>query len=265
MESTGERDNIREYGSSFSFFSLCNLFLASVLMHVFALDKKKELSAETAELLKAAGKEHWLVKRDDAVEVKGKGKIETYWLQPAKGSGKDANNVMQSQRLLGDKGLSRRASMASRRASMASRRASMASRRASMASRRASLANREPGAGRGFSRRASTAAGRVDRSKFSRRSSTSAFPSQLTQGSGGGSRPLSSDPAKAKKLQRLVDWNCELLQQLLRQIVAVRGGIVGLCSLQITNVCILLKLLSLSHAYLYRRDGMQQSMLLQNV
>ena len=38
------------------------------------------LSSETAELLKAAGKQSWLKQRDECVVAKGKGSIQTYWL-----------------------------------------------------------------------------------------------------------------------------------------------------------------------------------------
>jgi Adenylate and Guanylate cyclase catalytic domain len=37
------------------------------------------VSEATAELLKAAGKEHWLRLREDVVEAKGLGKMRTYW------------------------------------------------------------------------------------------------------------------------------------------------------------------------------------------
>ena len=38
------------------------------------------LSEATAELLRAAGKDHWLKKREDLVEAKGKGAMQCYWL-----------------------------------------------------------------------------------------------------------------------------------------------------------------------------------------
>jgi len=41
---------------------------------------KIHLSKETAELLTAAGKGHWLTQRDGTVEAKGKGEMQTYWL-----------------------------------------------------------------------------------------------------------------------------------------------------------------------------------------
>jgi class 3 adenylate cyclase len=39
-----------------------------------------QLSSETAELLKQAGKQSWLKKRDECVIAKGKGSMQTYWL-----------------------------------------------------------------------------------------------------------------------------------------------------------------------------------------
>ena len=39
------------------------------------------LSQETADLLIKAGKGGWIEPRDDLVEAKGKGKLQTYWLK----------------------------------------------------------------------------------------------------------------------------------------------------------------------------------------
>ena len=40
-----------------------------------------QLSQSTADLLKAAGKEHWLRPRQEAVTAKGKGVMHTFWLE----------------------------------------------------------------------------------------------------------------------------------------------------------------------------------------
>jgi hypothetical protein len=40
------------------------------------------ISQETADLLIAAGKEHWVTAREDAVQVKGKGEMWTFWVDP---------------------------------------------------------------------------------------------------------------------------------------------------------------------------------------
>jgi hypothetical protein len=44
---------------------------------------KLHVSQSTAELLIAAGKSHWVVKRPDKVEAKGKGSMQTYWVEPS--------------------------------------------------------------------------------------------------------------------------------------------------------------------------------------
>lgn len=41
-----------------------------------------QISHATAELLRQEGKENWIVHRTDAVHAKGKGVLETFWLQP---------------------------------------------------------------------------------------------------------------------------------------------------------------------------------------
>lgn len=45
---------------------------------------KIQVSQETADLLMAAGKSHWLKPRDELVLAKGKGELKTYWLDPTK-------------------------------------------------------------------------------------------------------------------------------------------------------------------------------------
>ena len=44
-------------------------------------------SFATADLLKEAGKEHWLTPREDVVHAKGKGAMQTYWVKPVKAAG----------------------------------------------------------------------------------------------------------------------------------------------------------------------------------
>ena len=39
-----------------------------------------QISSSTADVLKRNGKGHWLLPRQDLVEVKGKGTFQTYWL-----------------------------------------------------------------------------------------------------------------------------------------------------------------------------------------
>jgi hypothetical protein len=50
---------------------------------------KIQCSQKTADLLIAAGKQHWLEKRHDLVEAKGKGKLQTYWIEPPSRGGSD--------------------------------------------------------------------------------------------------------------------------------------------------------------------------------
>jgi class 3 adenylate cyclase len=45
---------------------------------------KIQVSQETADLLIAAGKSHWLKPRNEVVVAKGKGEMKTYWLDPTK-------------------------------------------------------------------------------------------------------------------------------------------------------------------------------------
>jgi hypothetical protein len=45
---------------------------------------KVQVSAETARLLVASGKDGWIKKREEAVVAKGKGEMETYWLDLGK-------------------------------------------------------------------------------------------------------------------------------------------------------------------------------------
>jgi Adenylate and Guanylate cyclase catalytic domain len=42
---------------------------------------KIHASTETANLLIQAGKPHWVTPREDAVDIKGKGKMQTYWIR----------------------------------------------------------------------------------------------------------------------------------------------------------------------------------------
>jgi Adenylate and Guanylate cyclase catalytic domain len=44
---------------------------------------KIQISQATADILHSSGKAHWIMKREDIVEAKGKGKLQTYWLNPS--------------------------------------------------------------------------------------------------------------------------------------------------------------------------------------
>jgi Adenylate and Guanylate cyclase catalytic domain len=42
-----------------------------------------QISQATADILSSSGKNHWIVRREDAVEAKGIGILKTYWLYPS--------------------------------------------------------------------------------------------------------------------------------------------------------------------------------------
>ncbi|CAB9526669.1 Receptor-type guanylate cyclase gcy [Seminavis robusta] len=155
---------------------------------------KIQISQETADLLVGAGKSHWLTKRDGLVKAKGKGDLQTYWLKLSS--------------------IDRRGSIGGER-----RRHSMGG-----PSRTSSVRDSFGGCSRG-----SGASSRLD-SSDPRRMMSANSDRNVT-----GSRPTSEIettslldrkdlPVKlSKKQQRLVEWNCEMIQQLLRQIVARRN------------------------------------------
>ena len=53
-------------------------------MESTSLRDRIQLSEETAKLLKEAGKKHWLVEREDKIFAKGKGEMQTHWLDIVK-------------------------------------------------------------------------------------------------------------------------------------------------------------------------------------
>jgi len=58
---------------------------------------KIHVSQSTADLLIAAGKGFWITKRGDLVEAKGKGKMQTYWVEPtSSGTGSVGTSSGQS-------------------------------------------------------------------------------------------------------------------------------------------------------------------------
>lgn len=44
-----------------------------------------QVSQSTARLLEVGGKSHWLIRRDDSVQAKGKGVLDTWWIVPQPG------------------------------------------------------------------------------------------------------------------------------------------------------------------------------------
>jgi hypothetical protein len=67
------------------------------------LPDKIQLSSSTASLLIAEGKESWLERREDSVNVKGKGMFETYWLlNGTKTSSSPPSEISASDETIGD-------------------------------------------------------------------------------------------------------------------------------------------------------------------
>ena len=53
-------------------------------MESTGLPGRIQVSSDTADLLKASGKDSWLIQREDLVDIKGKGKQATYFLNVSK-------------------------------------------------------------------------------------------------------------------------------------------------------------------------------------
>jgi class 3 adenylate cyclase len=67
----GERSRFQLFGDTMNTASR---------MESTGVKDKIQISQETADLLIAAGKVHWLTQREDKVVAKGKGEVETYWV-----------------------------------------------------------------------------------------------------------------------------------------------------------------------------------------
>jgi Adenylate and Guanylate cyclase catalytic domain len=86
----GERSRFQLFGNTMN--------TAARLEHTGQMNRI-QVSETTAELLRAAGKEHWLRLREDMVDAKGIGKIRTYWAcvsstGSSRGSGDDYATVV---------------------------------------------------------------------------------------------------------------------------------------------------------------------------
>jgi Adenylate and Guanylate cyclase catalytic domain len=144
---------------------------------------KIQISQETADLLIAAGKTHLFTKREGLVQAKGKGQLQTYWLQSGN---------------------------ANRRGSMGQ-----------------STENRRRHSMGGTSRNPSVR----DVPKMDLAISAVASERNVGKIAGEGIDSLDSSGVLntnllvhlTKKQNRLVDWNCEMIQCLIRQIVARRN------------------------------------------
>lgn len=56
------------------------------------LPDRIQISSDTADLLRQAGKESWLTPREEMIDVKGKGMMQTYWLNAASSPGTDSGS-----------------------------------------------------------------------------------------------------------------------------------------------------------------------------
>ena len=52
-------------------------------MESHGLPGKIQASASTAELIRSWGKEHWVIEREGGIEAKGKGRLQTFWIEPS--------------------------------------------------------------------------------------------------------------------------------------------------------------------------------------
>jgi Adenylate and Guanylate cyclase catalytic domain len=134
------------------------------------------LSEQTAAELIAHGKVDWLVRRDDLVEAKGKGKLATYWLKHALGT-----------RAAGGK---------------------------SLASTSLSFHDSDDS-------ETETTPVITDTADFESNSGESQQQRKDL------SNPLKRSLKSEERIQRLVEWNCELLMQLLKQVVTRRMAVEG--------------------------------------
>jgi hypothetical protein len=55
-----------------------------------------QVTQRTADLLIAAGKDSWVKKREDLIETKGKGALQTYWVDPASRAASDSRSEASS-------------------------------------------------------------------------------------------------------------------------------------------------------------------------
>jgi len=86
----GERSRFQLFGDTVN---------TAARMESTGVVSKIQVSQSTADLLKKAGKSHWVTKREGEVEAKGKGKIQTYFVDP---SGRGGNSVSSGEETIDD-------------------------------------------------------------------------------------------------------------------------------------------------------------------
>ena len=70
---------------------ILSLVLLNSRMESNGMPGRIHVSQATADELAASGKSAWLTKREDLIEAKGKGKMQTYWVSIDKGVGSRAS------------------------------------------------------------------------------------------------------------------------------------------------------------------------------
>jgi hypothetical protein len=65
-------------------------------METTGLPNRIHISQATADLILQAGKQDWLTAREDLVDAKGKGKMQTYWVEPTSGAGSGNTGTIRS-------------------------------------------------------------------------------------------------------------------------------------------------------------------------
>jgi len=81
----GERSRFQLFGDTVN---------TAARMESTGVVSKIQVSQTTADLLTSAGKGHWVTKRDGEVEAKGKGRVQTYFIEP---SGKGGTSVSSGE------------------------------------------------------------------------------------------------------------------------------------------------------------------------